>query len=82
MATYEIVQTETPKYDPSRTTGDQTEKTSLIVEWTDEPSDRELRRFADQYPPHLYEVFHYCEGLGSFLDPNCSKHDQQPLHDR
>ena len=64
MASYEIVTTETPKYDPSRTTGDQPEKISLIVEWTDEPSDRELRRFADQYPLHLFDVFHYCEGLG------------------
>jgi len=65
MAKFEILSTKTPEYDPSRTTGDQVEKTSLVVEWSDEPTASNLRRFETQYPPHLYDAFHYAEGIGA-----------------
>ena len=64
MAKFEILSTKAPEYDPSRTTGDQVEKTSLVVEWSDEPTASNLRRFEAQHPPHLYDAFHYVEGVG------------------
>ena len=66
MSSFEIISTEAPEYDPSRTTGDGISKTSLVVEWSGEPTNWELRHFEEQYPPHIYSAFHYAEGAGKF----------------
>lgn len=39
MSSFEIISTEAPEYDPSKTTGDGMSKTSLVVEWSTKPSD-------------------------------------------
>lgn len=64
MPSYEITSTIEPDHDPARTTGDQVAATSLVVEWSSEPTYEELRRFENMYPPHLYSAFHYVEGVG------------------
>ena len=64
MAKFEIITENTPEYDPSRTTGDPVDRTTLIVQWSDVPNTSELRRFEDQRQPHLYSAFHFVEGSG------------------
>lgn len=64
MATYDITLTDAPEVDPSATTGDAQLPAQVTVEWNRRPSEDEIRRFEDQYPPHMYAAFHYVEGVG------------------
>lgn len=65
MMKYEILSTKEPEYDPQATTGDRVERTELWVSWDERPSPAAKRHFENLYPIHLYDAFHFVEGVGS-----------------
>lgn len=56
---FEIITTKEPERDPAATTGDPVPRAEIIVGWPGIPSDRDMRAFENQYPPHFYDAFHW-----------------------